>query len=511
MKFNFWKGLWKPRSAPKLQTARRPLRKMYTPQPPLNRDMKTLDRSKFTVSLDLALAKFPNPKYIAKFAKECKADILQLRSINHVQKTEDNGRAVLLRHDLDMNKPVLEQLTPQGQKLLTEAEADISKITKDLDYDFWRADEIFYSVLPVTEADEIPSGFSMVGHVAHINLRSEWKDYDKLIGQVILDKNPRVKTVVNKVDSIDTKFRTFKMDVLAGEDNTVVEQHESGCRFQFDFAKVYWNSRLHTEHDRLVSRFRGEATSRERKLQERSQRENHEKKSQSGLPVDGATDGPAAEITAVCDVFAGVGPFAVPSGRTSLLVLANDLNPHSYEALVHNVQLNKVGEYVQCFNLDGAEYVQKSMKLLDEFRTKTPTVNPVQVRKRKAGQPVLSQQVPTHYSHYVMNLPDSAIEFLWSFKGLYTSVDGLSKDTPLPHIHVHCFHKWETGEDEPSKDETKAALLQRVFNQIDYHVDPAEVEMHWVRKVSPKKDMFCLSFELPQEVAWANVVEKEHV
>lgn len=510
MKFNFWKGLWKPESlTPSL--SHRLYRRMYTPQPPLNREMTVLDRSKFTVSLNLALAKFPDPKYIAQFAKECKADILQLRSINHVQKTDDNGRAVLLRHDLDLEgaegdvaSKVLSQLSPRGKELLTEAQADITKIVKDLDYDFWRADEIFYSVLPVTEKDEIPSGFSMVGHVAHINLRSEWKDYDRLIGQVIFDKNPRVKTVVNKVDSIDTKFRTFKMEVLAGEDNTQVEQHESGCRFQFDFAKVYWNSRLHTEHDRLVSLFRGEASSRERKQQERAKRENHEKSSETAVEID-----ENASATAVCDVFAGVGPFAVPSGRTSLFVMANDLNPYSYEALEHNVKLNKVSEYVQCFNLDGAEYVQQSMKLLDDHRKTQPTINPVQVRKRKTGQTPIKQDIPSYYSHYVMNLPDSAIEFLWSFKGLYTTVEGLSKDTPLPHVHVHCFHKWETGEEEPSKEETKAALLERVYKQIDVHLDPNEVGMHWVRKVSPKKDMFCISFELPKEVAWAQQVKNE--
>lgn len=496
MPFNLWRGLKQLFTPAPL--SHRLYRRMYTPQPPLNREMTVLDRSKFTVSMNLIQAKFPDPKYIAQFNKECKKDILQLRSINHVIKTADGGRAVLLRHDLDTNKEIVSQLTPRGQEMLTQAAAEVSVIQKDLDYDFWRADEIFYSVLPHTEKDEVPSGFSMVGHVAHLNLRSEWTNYDKLIGQVILDKNPRVKTVVNKVDSIDTKFRTFKMDLLAGEDNTIVEQHESGCRFQFDFAKVYWNSRLHTEHDRLVSLFRGEASSRERKLQERAKRENHEKSTETAPVLD--------SVTAVCDVFAGVGPFAVPSGRTSLFCMANDLNPYSYESLVHNVKLNKVQEYVQCFNLDGAEYVQKSMKLLNEYRAEHPTINPVQVRKRKAGQPVQKQDIPNHYSHYVMNLPDSAIEFLWSFKGLYKDV-GVSEDTPLPTVHVHCFHKYE-GE-EPTREESKAALLERVYKQIDVRLDPKEVGLHWVRRVSPKKDMFCISFELPKEVAWADKVVKE--
>jgi hypothetical protein len=36
-------------------------------------------------------------------------------------------------------------------------------------------------------------------------------------------KNKGVKTVVNKLNSIDTQFRFFKMELLAGEPNYVVE------------------------------------------------------------------------------------------------------------------------------------------------------------------------------------------------------------------------------------------------------------------------------------------------
>lgn len=39
----------------------------------------------------------------------------------------------------------------------------------------------------------------------------------------MVQKNKGVKTVVNKLDSIDTKFRFFKMELLAGEPNYVVE------------------------------------------------------------------------------------------------------------------------------------------------------------------------------------------------------------------------------------------------------------------------------------------------
>lgn len=74
--------------------------------------------------------------------------------------------------------------------------------------------------------------------------------------------------------------------------------------FTFDFTKVYWNSRLHTEHDRLVQLF---------------------------SPDD-----------VIADVFAGVGPFALPAAKKGCGVLANDLNPESYKWLLRNIENNKV-------------------------------------------------------------------------------------------------------------------------------------------------------------------------
>ena len=44
----------------------------------------------------------------------------------------------------------------------------------------------------------------------------------------------------------------------------------------------------------------------------------------------------------VADVFAGVGPFAVPAARKGCAVLANDLNPNSAKYLLKNVQDNRV-------------------------------------------------------------------------------------------------------------------------------------------------------------------------
>jgi len=74
---------------------------------------------------------------------------------------------------------------------------------------------------------------------------------------------------------------------------------------------VYWNSRLHTEHERLVKMF-------------------------------DAND-------AVCDVMAGIGPFAMPAAKKGCTVYANDLNPVSYQYMVENKDLNKVPDHAAVF------------------------------------------------------------------------------------------------------------------------------------------------------------------
>lgn len=123
---------------------------------------------------------------------------------------------------------------------------------------------------------------------------------------MLLDKNPTIRTVINKIDDVGSQneYRTFQYELLAGSPSLEVEIKELDCTFRFDYSKVYWNSRLNTEHERLVNMFR---------------------------PGD-----------AVCDVMAGVGPFAVPAAKRNIFVWANDLNPESYLSLVDASSRNKV-------------------------------------------------------------------------------------------------------------------------------------------------------------------------
>ena len=76
--------------------------------------------------------------------------------------------------------------------------------------------------------------------------------------------------------------------------------------------------------------------------------------------------------------------------------------------------------------------------------------------KKRAASPTATALMPRRkqISHFVMNLPDSAITFLDAFRGLLASdniggreLDGAYDKMPL--VHCHCF----TRETEPTKAE----------------------------------------------------------
>lgn len=449
--------------------------------PPVNRDMRQLDRSFFDKEVPLLVALFPEPKFLGEFVKTCKNEILLIPGVKHIVPV-GSTRGVLLREELDDLDTYKQKISPAAAEKLEEYKVRVEVYTLRLDYSFWKADDILRAVLPVDLLDDIPTGYAQAGHIAHLNLRDEFKQFGPLIGQVILDKNSKIETVVDKVDTIDTKFRTFKMNILAGKDDFVVDQSESGCKFRFNFSSVYWNSRLSTEHERLISKF------------------------ESGEVVG--------------DVFAGVGPFAVPAGKKHALVLANDLNPESYKYLKENVTRNHVEEFVQSFNLDGREFIKESPKMLMNWHKSKGKVEKEKTTKRRKTDPetkakittrdleIISVPIPKHIRHYAMNLPDSALTFLDEFIGLYSrdkEVLQFVKGDPnfkLPIINVHCFEKFSPDEPEPSMEDLHRRVHARIIKYIDFNAPFENFSFHLVRKVAPTKPMFCVTFELPAEVAF---------
>ena len=397
-------------------------------------------------------------------------------------------------HDNIYSHPSVKQLldnantnTNDHEHAHAHAHPDYATIRKSthnviLGYDHFTVEEILSKILPREELSEIPTSFEVIGHLAHITLREEYHPYKYIIGRTILDKNKGIHVVVNKTGTIQNEFRTFPMEILAddrktsgsgngngngngmhkgeGSDlNLVVEVKEDGCRFQLDFEKVYWNSRLQFEHKRIVHVISGKERPTNVKRREII-------KNQSDR--DGVRDGDRQKAAiqksdkiVVADACAGIGPFAIPltSQYDNVEVYANDLNPESYKYLESNAKLNKCHRkgHLHTYNMDGRYFLRK----LDDEGIK--------------------------YDHVLMNLPAIAPEFLNVFRGWKGDYDR------RPMIHVHCFAAKIGGDQE-----AVARCGRSLGCQLDLEKD--EVHVHEVRNVSPKKNMYCVSFRLPEGV-----------
>ncbi|XP_067848004.1 tRNA (guanine(37)-N1)-methyltransferase isoform X2 [Heptranchias perlo] len=411
---------------------------LYTP-PTAVRGITELNRDLFRKNVALPALKMKKD-IINKVMKSLKNVALKRPGLKRViEDSEDEMYRLVL---LDPCKISCSESFGAAEKAVLEeynVDLQIHMYNLTMTYEHFKPEEILKAVLP--EGQDVTSGFSRVGHIAHMNLRDHQLPYKYLIGQVIIDKNPGVTSVVNKTNIIDNTYRNFQMEVLAGEDNMIAKVKENNVTYEFDFSKVYWNPRLSTEHGRIV-----------------------------GLLKSGDL---------VYDVFAGVGPFAVPAAKKNCRVMANDLNPESYKWLVHNCKLNKVVKNVQMFNMDGRDFI----------------LGPVKDDLAKQIE-VLSSEENRTSIHIVMNLPGLAIEFLDAFRQLLEEQNPVGA---LPTVHCYSFSK----SDEPAKD-----IQRRAENFLRTSLE-GHCSIHLVRNVAPNKEMMCISFKVPAEVLCRNHLAKE--
>uniref|UniRef100_A0A4W4HJD8 tRNA (guanine(37)-N1)-methyltransferase n=1 Tax=Electrophorus electricus TaxID=8005 RepID=A0A4W4HJD8_ELEEL len=414
---------------------------LYRP-PPAVRGMTVLDREAFTQMIHVPALRVPTT-VLNKVVKSLKKIALQRPGIKRVV---DDGQPVggSGQHRLLLLDPhcvaSAESFGHEETAALTAfgVSPELHRYELQLTYENLKSEEVLRAVLP--EGQDVTSGFSRVGHIAHMNLRDHQLPYKSLIGQVIMDKNPGVTCVVNKTNTIDSTYRNFQMEVLAGESNMVAKVRENGVLYEFDFSRVYWNPRLSTEHERVVSLLR------------------------------------CGDI--VLDVFAGVGPFAIPAARRGCVVLANDLNPEAHRWLQHNARLNKVDAAITTFNLDGREFLR------GPARERLPGL------MRGPGA-----------VHVVMNLPALALDFLDTFRGLLGPEpdQGLSCEATMPQVHCYGFSK----EDDPQQD-----MVQRAEASLGVSLQ-GRCSVHMVRNVAPNKEMMCVNFRMPREVLYTISSSKE--
>ncbi|XP_028807547.1 tRNA (guanine(37)-N1)-methyltransferase 2 [Neltuma alba] len=283
-----------------------------------------LEKSKFDVHLKLWALRLPCQlcKVATRILNGYLLDKPRVKPITEDPTCEKN-RYLILSESVQ-NQDLSDIPEKKLEELKGLCEIEVLPYTLTLGYSYWTADHVLKQILP--PGVEVPSSFETIGHIAHLNLHDGLLQYKDVIANVLYDKNyPRIKTVVNKVGTITNEFRVPKFEVLAGEHDMITEVKQYGATFRLDYSLVYWNSRLEHEHRRLVSQFQ------------------------------------AGEI--ICDMFAGIGPFAIPAAQKGCIVYANDLNPDSVHYLKINAKINKVDDRIRAYNMDAKNFISHLMEV----------------------------------------------------------------------------------------------------------------------------------------------------
>ncbi|KAK1266611.1 tRNA (guanine(37)-N1)-methyltransferase 2 [Acorus gramineus] len=312
------------------------------------------------------------------------------------------------------------------------------------------------------------------GHIAHLNIVGDLLPYKDVIAKVIYDKNqPKIRTVVNKVGAITNEFRVPKFEVLEGEDDMVTEVKQYGATFKLDYSLVYWNSRLEHEHIRLVSQFRAGET--------------------------------------ICDMFAGVGPFAIPAAQKGCIVYANDLNPDSVHYLRINAEINKVEDRVSAYNMDARAFMCHLMSVpASEIKAESLSViletcnSQVNGRVSSEGGSLskdVKDKCPIN-ANYEDSSEDSCMTAAAAANTKRRSENCDEEDTSVNGLNT-TPHSQKLGRRNKKLRGFKPSSIM-TWEHIDHEAETtvnAKIQdpiFHRVRDVAPNKAMFCLSFQLPE-------------
>ena len=186
--------------------------------------------------------------------------------------------------------------------------------------------EVVYRDVPAHDRQRTPAdllgfdpSYERLGDVAILD--TDDPERADRIAQAILDSDLPVRAVIDRASKVKGDLRVRDWTVLATDPDdrddrpaTETVHREYGFEYLLDLADVYFSPRLATERHRV-------------------------------------TESVAADERAV-DMFAGVGPFAVPMAARGATVVGVDLNPAAVEYLRENARRNGVADRVTAIEGD---------------------------------------------------------------------------------------------------------------------------------------------------------------
>jgi tRNA (guanine37-N1)-methyltransferase len=169
---------------------------------------------------------------------------------------------------------------------------------------------VLAGVLSAEEAAQVFSAFDQIGDVVVIKIPDGLAAKKQLIAEAILANVKTAKAVFAQASAVKGDWRIRELEFVAGENRTVTEYKEHGCRFKVDMAKAYFSPRLSTERQRIAS-----------------------------LVQDRET---------IVNMFAGVGTYSIIIAKLvkTCKVYSIDSNPVANDLCIENAKLNKVSDRV---------------------------------------------------------------------------------------------------------------------------------------------------------------------
>lgn len=181
------------------------------------------------------------------------------------------------------------------------------------------------NILTSKESEELISAFDQIGEIIIVRIPDSLLTKKKLIGETLLNNVKIVKSVFYQSSPVEGDFRTRKLEILAGEDNTETEYKEFGCRFRVDVANAFFSPRLSTERERIAN-----------------------------LVQEGEV---------VVNMFAGVGMFSIMAAKTKkCTVYSLDINPSASRLCEKNIELNKLAGKVISINGETSKIIEEQLE-----------------------------------------------------------------------------------------------------------------------------------------------------
>jgi len=156
----------------------------------------------------------------------------------------------------------------------------------------------------------LPRRLRILGHVAILWLDPQLLPYKELIGQAVMEFDPRIRSVLRRTSAIGGPFRQPSMELIAGSSDTETSFKENGCIFNLDPSRVMFCLGNKAERMRMSRLGGGEM---------------------------------------VVDMFAGIGQFSIPMAvhARPRIIHSIEWNPEAFHYLQINIQMNRVDDIVK--------------------------------------------------------------------------------------------------------------------------------------------------------------------